>query len=116
MKYLDEYRDAATARALLERIKAAVTRQTLDGAHPGGWVPAERITVEDALRAYTSGSAYAGFQDRDVGVIAKGKLADLVVLSRDLTTTPPDSLDKVEVKMTIGGGRVVYPRRSDQEL
>lgn len=94
----------------LEGIKAAVTRQTLDGAHPDGWVPAEKITVEDALRAYTSGSAYAGFQDKDVGVIAKGRLADLVVLSRDLTTTPPDSLDKVQVSATIVGGVVRYRR------
>lgn len=94
----------------LEGIKAAVTRQTLDGAHPGGWVPEEKITVEDALRAYTSGSAYAGFQDKDVGVIAKGRLADLVVLSRDLTTTPPDSLDKVQVNATIVGGAVRYRR------
>lgn len=94
----------------LEGIKAAVTRQTLDGAHPGGWVPAEKITVEDALRAYTSGSAYAGFQDKDVGVIAKGRLADLVVLSRDLTTTPPDSLNAVQVNATIVGGVVRYRR------
>lgn len=94
----------------LEGIKAAVTRQTLDGAHPDGWVPAEKITVEDALRAYTSGSAYAGFQDKDVGVIAKGRLADLVVLSRDLTTTPPDSLDKVQVQATVVGGVVRYRR------
>lgn len=94
----------------LEGIKAAVTRQTLDGAHPGGWVPAERISVEDALRAYTAGSAHAGFQDRDLGVLAKGKLADLVVLSRDLTTLPPDSLDKAQVNATIVGGVVRYRR------
>lgn len=94
----------------LEGIKAAVTRQTLDGAHPGGWVPEERITVEDALRGYTTGSAFAGFQDKDVGTIVKGKFADLVVIDRDLTTMPADSLDKAQVKMTIVGGVVRYKR------
>jgi len=61
----------------LEGIKAAVTRQTLDGAHPGGWVPEERITVEDALRGYTTGSAFAGFQDKDVGTISQHTLPDV---------------------------------------
>jgi predicted amidohydrolase YtcJ len=95
----------------LAGIKAAVTRQTLDGAHPDGWMPQEKITVEQALRAYTSGAAHAGFQDTELGVIAKGRLADVVLLSRDLTTMPADSIDRVEVRMTVVGGKVVYERK-----
>ena len=95
----------------LEGIKAAVTRQTIDGKQPGGWQPQEKITVEDALRAYTMGSAYAGFMDDKLGTITKGKLADLVLIDRDLTTMPADSLDRARVMMTLVGGRIVYRRR-----
>jgi predicted amidohydrolase YtcJ len=92
----------------LEGIKAAVTRQTLDGAHPEGWVPAEKVTVEDALRAYTAGSAYAGFQERELGTLAVGKLADLVLLDRDLTAIAPATIDQTVVRLTVVGGRVAY--------
>ncbi len=92
----------------LEGIEAAVTRQTLDGRHPGGWVPAQKITVEEALRAYTAGSAYAGFQEGRLGVLRPGMLADLVLLGRDLMAMPPDSIGEVPVRMTVVGGRVVY--------
>ncbi len=92
----------------LEGIKAAVTRQTLDGAHPDGWVPAEKITVEDALRAYTAGAAYAGFQERELGTLAVGRLADLVLLDRDLTAIAPATIDQAVVRLTVVGGRVVY--------
>ncbi len=92
----------------LEGIKAAVTRRTLDGAHPDGWVPAEKITVEDALRAYTAGSAYAGFQERELGTLAVGRLADLVLLDRDLTAIAPATIDQAVVRLTVVGGRVVY--------
>ena len=95
----------------LEGIKAAVTRQTIDGKQPGGWQPQEKITVEDALRAYTAGSAYAGFVDDKLGTIAKGKLADLVLIDRDLTTMPVDSIDKAQVMLTMVGGKVVFRRR-----
>jgi predicted amidohydrolase YtcJ len=94
----------------LEGIKAAVTRQTLDGRHPDGWQPQEKITVEDALRAYTSGSAFAGFQEASLGTLVPGKYADLVLLDRDLTRIPPDSIDRVQVQLTMVGGRVVYRR------
>ncbi len=70
-------------------IYAAVTRQTLDGAHPGGWVPQEKITVEEALTAYTATAAYAAFEEDRKGTITPGKLADLVILDRDLTRIPP---------------------------
>ena len=95
----------------LEGIKAAVTRQTLDGQQPNGFVPQEKITVEQALRAYTAGSAYAAFLDRDLGVIAVGKLADLVVLDRDLTRIPPATIDQAVVKTTIVGGQIVFGAR-----
>ena len=72
-------------RTPLEGIYAAVTRRTLDGKTPNGWVPEQKITVEEALRAYTRGSAFAAFQDSSVGVLRAGMLADLVLIDRDLT-------------------------------
>ncbi len=94
----------------LEGIQAAVTRRTLDGKHPAGWVPEQKITVEQALRAYTRGSAYAGFQERDLGVLRAGMLADVVVLDRDLTTIAPETIAETHVMFTIVGGRVVFGR------
>src|SRR6516162_2645554 len=65
-------------------IDAAVNRRTLDGKDPQGWYPEQRITVQEAIEAYTLTSAYAGFEDNDRGSLQPGKLADLVVLSRDI--------------------------------
>src|SRR3546814_2097145 len=65
-------------------IYAAATRRTLDGAHPDGWVPAQKISVAEAVRAYTADSAYAEGQDAVKGTLEPGKLADLVVLSDDI--------------------------------
>lgn len=92
-------------------IYAAVTRRTLDGKNPGGWFPDERITLEQALRAYTAGVAYAGLVDGRTGVLRPGMLADITVLDRDLFATPPDSLNAVRVATTIVGGRVVFDGR-----
>jgi predicted amidohydrolase YtcJ len=94
----------------LEGIYAAVTRRTLDDRHPGGWVPEQKIGVEDALRAYTAGAAYAGFAEMDKGTLERGKLADFVLVDRDLTRIPPESIRDARVTMTIVGGRVVYER------
>jgi predicted amidohydrolase YtcJ len=94
----------------IEGIYAAVTRRTLDGAHPDGWFPEQKITVEEALRAYTSGAAYAEFQEREKGTLAPGKLADFVLLDRDLTRTPPAELRNARVLMTVVGGAPVYER------
>jgi predicted amidohydrolase YtcJ len=91
-------------------IYAAVTRRTLDGKNPRGWVPEEKITVEEALRAYTAGNAYGVFAEDRRGRIAPGYLADLVVLDRDLTRVPAEELDQAAVKATIVGGRVVYSK------
>ncbi len=90
-------------------IYAAVTRATLDGKHPGGWFPEQRLTVEEALTAYTSGSAFAAFQESDTGRIAPGMLGDIVVLSDDLFTIPWPRIKDARVVMTIVGGKVVYP-------
>ena len=89
-------------------IYAAVTRATLDGKHPDGWFPEQRLTVEEALRAYTQGSAYAAFQENEKGSIAPGKLGDVVVLSDDLFTIPPAQIKDAHVVMTIVGGKIVY--------
>jgi predicted amidohydrolase YtcJ len=92
----------------LEGIYAAVTRRTLDEKNPGGWVPEQRITVEQALRAYTSGAAFAGFAERERGVLRAGMLADLVMIDRDLTRIPPGTIRDAKVLLTVVGGKVVY--------
>jgi predicted amidohydrolase YtcJ len=89
-------------------IYAAVTRRTLDGKHPEGWVPAEKIGVEEALRAYTAGDAYGVFAERSRGRLAPGYKADLVLLDQDLTRIPPEAIERVAVRWTVVGGRVVY--------
>ena len=92
----------------MEGLKAAVTRQTLDGKHPNGWVPEQKITLEEAIRAYTVGSAYAEFQEQVKGSLAPGKLADVVVLDRDIFAIAPSDLDKVKVALTVVDGKVAY--------
>ena len=89
-------------------IYAAVTRATLDGRNPGGWYPEQRLTVEEALRAYTQGCAYASFEEKDEGTISPGKFADLIVLSEDLFQIPPERIKDARVEITIVGGRIVY--------
>ena len=91
-------------------VYAAVTRRTLDGKNPGGWVPEQKISLEEALRAYTAGNAYATFDEARRGTLAPGRQADVVVLDRNLFTTPPESLDHAHVRVTIVGGKVVYRR------
>ena len=92
-------------------IYAAVTRRTLDGAHPDGWVPAQRITVAEALTAYTRSAAYAAFHENDWGTLEIGKLADLVVLDADPRAIPPERIEGLRVDLTMVDGRVVYRRR-----
>ena len=91
-------------------IYAAVTRRTLDDQNPLGWIPAQKITVEEALRAYTVGDTYALFRERELGSLTPGKLADIAVIDRDLLTMPAESLAHARVAMTIAGGRVVFRR------
>jgi predicted amidohydrolase YtcJ len=94
-------------------IYAAVTRRTLDGAHPGGWVPEQKIGVADAVRAYTAGSAYAEFQETVKGTLAPGMLADLVVLSDDIFAIDPVAIADAKVDLTLLGGRIVYRRDAE---
>lgn len=95
----------------LEGIQAAVTRRTLDGKHPDGWVPEQKISVAEALTAYTRGSAYAAFQESKVGVLRAGMLADFVMLSNDLTTIAPETIGATQVLLTVVGGKVVFTRQ-----
>jgi predicted amidohydrolase YtcJ len=93
-------------------IDAAVNRRTLDGKHPGGWFPEQRIGVAEAIKAYTRGSAYAAFQEKDKGSLEVGKLADLVVLSRDiLAEAERDHIAETDISLTLVGGRVRYEKR-----
>jgi hypothetical protein len=94
----------------MESIYAAVTRETLDGKHPDGWQPQEKLTVAEAVEAYTMGSAYAEFQDTVKGSISAGKLADFVILSDDIFTMNKDSIKDVKVLKTVVGGKVTYSR------
>jgi len=94
-------------------IYAAVTRRTADGEFPGGWTPEEKVTVEDALLAYTRNAAYSEFAEKSKGTITEGKLADMVVLSRNLITISPDDIPQVEIVATITGGRIVFGDLTD---
>jgi predicted amidohydrolase YtcJ len=92
----------------IQGIAAAVTRQTLDGAHPDGWVPEEKITVLEAIRAYTLGSAFAEFQEANKGSLTVGKLADFVMLSHDLFRIPAGEIKNATVVLTAVDGKVVF--------
>jgi predicted amidohydrolase YtcJ len=89
-------------------IYAATTRRTLDGKNPQGWVPSQRITVAEAVHAYTVGSAFAEHQEGIKGTLEPGKLADLVVLSGDIFAIPPEEIAKVRVHLTVFNGTVIY--------
>ncbi len=89
---------------------AAVTRATLDGKRPDGWVPEQKIALVDAIRAYTIGAAFAEFQEKEKGSIEPGKLADIVILSDDILSIPPAAIRNARVDVTIAGGKVVFER------
>ncbi|MEO8347995.1 MAG: amidohydrolase [Acidobacteriota bacterium] len=91
-------------------IDAAVNRRTLDGKNPKGWIPEQRVRVEEALRAYTSSAAHAGFAEKEKGSLAVGKLADFVVLSGDILSIAPGEISDARVDATVVGGRIVYSR------
>jgi hypothetical protein len=92
-------------------IYAASTRRTLDGKHPEGWVPEERISVAEAVHAYTVGSAYASMEERVKGSLEPGKLADLAVLSEDIFEIDPVEIQNTKVDITIFDGKVIFERR-----
>jgi predicted amidohydrolase YtcJ len=92
----------------LEGLDAAVNRRTLDGRHPNGWMPDQRIGLEAALHAYTTGAAYAVYEERTKGRLTPGYLGDIAVIDRDLFANPADDLARASIAATIVGGRVVY--------
>ena len=92
-------------------VYAAVTRRTIDGKNPKGWVPEQKVSVAEAVRGYTVGSAYAEFQENVKGSITVGKLADLVLLSRDIFKIDPNEIENVKIVLTMVDGRVVYEER-----
>jgi len=91
-------------------IYAAVTRRTLDGANPGGWIPAQKISVAEAVTAYTTGAAYAAFLEQELGTLEPGRYADLVVLDRDIFTIDPVEIEGARVDLTMVEGIVVWRR------
>lgn len=91
-------------------IYAAVTRRTLDGLNPDGWVPEQKITVEEAIKCYTLNSAFASFEEDIKGSIEPGKLADLIVLGEDILTIEPEKIIDVKVDMTVFDGKIVFKR------
>ncbi len=89
---------------------AAVTRRTLDDKNPNGWIPEQKITIEDAIKCYTINSAYAAFEENIKGSIEVGKLADLIVLSDDILTIDPVKIKDAKVEMTMFDGKVIYSK------
>jgi len=89
-------------------VQNALTRQTVEGDPPGGFLPQERLSLEDTLRAYTLDAAFAGRREESEGSLEPGKLADLIVLSQDLFKVAPSNAAKTEVLLTMVGGKVVY--------
>lgn len=93
-------------------IYAAVTRRTIDGRNPDGWVPEQKVSVQQAIHAYTVAGAYASGEDHRKGALTPGKLADLVVLSQDILSIDPVHIPEIAVDLTIANGEIVYERPS----
>ena len=91
-------------------LSAAISRQDVNGQPPGGWIPSERLTFEQALSAYTRGGAYAGFAEDRIGALEPGKWADFVIVDRDPTKVNPQDLARTEVLETWVGGRKVWEK------
>jgi predicted amidohydrolase YtcJ len=92
-------------------IYAAVTRATLDGKNPGGWIPEQKIGVEDALKAYTINAAYASFEEDIKGSLEPGKLADICILDKDIRKIAPEEIKDIKVAYTIVGGEIIYQKK-----
>jgi hypothetical protein len=92
----------------LAGLHAATTRCRADGSPPGGWQPQERISVQEALRGYTTGAAYAAGLEAELGSLSPGKRADFVVLSQDVMARPPETILDTRVTQTVFDGRIVY--------
>jgi predicted amidohydrolase YtcJ len=89
-------------------MQTGVTRKTSEGKPEGGFVPTEAVSLEDAIKAYTLGAAFAGRREKEEGSLEPGKLADLIVIDQDLFKIPAAQIDKTEVTLTMVGGKVVY--------
>jgi predicted amidohydrolase YtcJ len=89
-------------------VQTALTRQTSEGNPPGGFIPQQRLSLEDTIRGYTLGAAFAGRREKTEGSLEPGKLADFILLDRDLFKIEPSEIDKTEVLITVVGGKVVY--------
>jgi predicted amidohydrolase YtcJ len=87
-----------------------VTRRTIDDRNPSGWVPEQKISVEEAVRAYTVAAAYSSFDEARKGTLSAGRLADFVMLERNIFEIPPEEIRDVKVLMTVAGGRTVVDR------
>lgn len=94
----------------LRGIYACVTREAADGGPPGGWIPQEKLPLQDCISAYTSGAAYAEFMDGRKGELKVGEFADFVVLSQDLTKITPRDVLKTEILQTVVGGKLVFQK------
>jgi len=94
----------------LEGIYAAITRATLDGKNEEGWVPEQKINIEDAIKAYTITPAYASFEENIKGSIQPGKLADIIILDKDITKITAKEIWNTKVDITIVGGKIMYQR------
>ena len=93
-------------------IYAAVTRRTVDGKNPDGWIPGQKISVEDAIKCYTLNPAYASFDENTKGSIEVGKFADLVVLSDDILSIDPVKIKNVQVMMTVFNGEIIFNKNN----
>ena len=89
---------------------AAVTRRTLDEKNPEGWVPEQKISIQDAIKCYTINSAYASFEEKNKGSIEVGKLADLIVISDDILTIDPVKIKNAAVEMTVFDGKIIFKK------
>ncbi len=92
-------------------LHACVTRELDNGGPPGGWQPQEKIALEDCIRAYTSGSAYAEFEEGKKGELKPGEFADFVLLSDDLMKIPAAQYTKTRILLTVVGGRTAYQKK-----
>jgi len=94
----------------IQGIYAAVTRRTLDGQNPEGWIPGEKISLVDAIKGYTINAAYSEFSEQLKGSLEIGKKADLVVLDRNLFEIPPEEISRARVQMTVFDGRIIFQK------
>ena len=87
--------------------------RSLDGKNPNGWFPEQKLTLKESIEAYTMGSAYAEFREKEKGSLTVGKLGDVVILDTDLFSVAPEKIKDAAVRCTIVGGKIVYEARQN---